>query len=187
MHKGRVYVTTRDICRLLQEEVKMYITEVAKERLEKVPPIIQELTNKIKAEFMEKKPHLTEFDKIVAAEESEYPPCIKILLDKTTKGQHLSHVERLTLVTYLIHQGISTDGIIKLFSDVADFKEEKTRYQVEHLAGLRGSRTKYSPYNCSTLQTHGVCVSPNDLICKRIKNPLTYHVMKKSMEKPKSK
>ncbi len=178
--KGRVYITQKEACRLLQEEIRKYIEDRAKEKIAKIPPIVQELAYEIKSEFLKKKPHLAEFDQITLAEESEYPPCIKIFMGRITKGQHLSHVERLTLVTYLLHQGVSTEGVINLFSNVADFREDKTRYQVEHLAGHRGSRTIYRPYNCATLRTHGVCVNPADPICRTIKNPLSYHLRKPS-------
>jgi DNA primase large subunit len=182
VQKGQVYITRKELCRLLQEEIKKYVEDRAKEKIAKSPQIIQALVDETKTEFLKRKPHLTEFDQIILAEESEYPPCIKNLMDRAVKGQHLSHVERLTLVTYLLHQGVSTDGVINLFSNVADFREDKTRYQVEHLAGQRGSRTIYKPYNCATLQTHGVCVNPNDPICRTIRNPLSYHLRKKPAE-----
>lgn len=182
LSKGRVSVTGREVCRLLQEEIRNYVEDRTREKIAQIPQIIQDLIDEIKAEFMRRKPHLAEFDRIVKAEESEYPPCIKNLLDRAIKGQHLSHVERFALVTYLLNQGVTTEGVISLFSNVADFREDMTRYQVEHLAGQRGSRTPYKTYNCSTLQTHGVCVNPNDPICKTIRNPLTYHLRKKPVE-----
>ena len=64
-------------------------------------------------------------------------------------------------------QGISVDTIVNLFSNVPDFKEEKTRYQVEHLSGIRIGKEPYMPYNCSSLQTHSVCSRPNDPIPTR--------------------
>ncbi|UCH30959.1 MAG: hypothetical protein JSV05_05450 [Candidatus Bathyarchaeota archaeon] len=178
LSKGQVSVTKNEVCRLLQEEIKKYIEGRTEEKITKTPQIIQDVIEEIKAEFLKRKPHLTEFDQKIQAKESEYPPCIMHLLDRTTKGQHLSHAERFTLVTYLFQQGVSADRIVNLFSNVSDFREDKTRYQVEHLAGQRGSRTPYKTYNCSTLKTHGICVNP-DPICRTIRNPLTYHLRKK--------
>lgn len=179
VEKGQVYVTREEVCRLLQEEIRKHIEERVKEELGKIPRDIQDDIDEIKTEFAKSRPHLEEFDQIIRAEESEYPPCVKNLFERATKGQHLSHVERFTLVTYLLHQGVSVDAIVTLFSNVSDFKEDKTRYQVEHLAGLKGSRTAYKTYSCSTLRTHGVCANPDDPICRRIKNPLTYHLKKR--------
>jgi DNA primase large subunit len=187
LHQGQVSLTKREVCRLLQEEIRSYIESRTKGEPGETPSIIHEVINEIRGEFLKRKPHLIEFDQIILAEESEYPPCIKSLMDRATKGQHLSHVERLTLVTYLINQGVSTDGVINLFSNFPDFKEDKTRYQIEHLAGRRGSGTRYKPYNCSTLKTHGVCLNPNDPICKRIRNPLSYHVRRKYLQHQRKK
>jgi DNA primase large subunit len=179
LDKGQVYVTRNEVRRLLQEEIRGYIEERTRQELGKIPASIQDDINEIKTKFAESKPHLEEFDQVVIAEESQYPPCVKNLFERATKGQHLSHVERFTLVTYLAHQGVNVDAMVNLFSNVTDFKEDLTRYQVEHLAGQKGSRTAYTTYNCSTLQTHGVCTNPNDPICKRIRNPLTYHLQKR--------
>jgi len=189
LDKGRVSVTRKEVCRLLQEEIKAYIEDhiraLSKESIIKTPDNIQILIEEIKAEYNKIKPQLTEFDPLVKAEESEYPPCIRNLFQRVGKAQHLSHTERFTLVTYLLHQGVSTDAILNLFSNVTDFKEKKTRYQIEHLAGKRGSRTPYRTYGCPSLQTHGVCVNP-DAICKRIRNPLTYHLRKREISTEKS-
>src|SRR5437867_9778818 len=52
-----------------------------------------------------------------------------------------------------------------------------TRYQVEHIAGKRGGRTKCSCPMCTTLKTHGVCYKPDE-ICTTIRNPLSYYKTK---------
>ena len=182
LENGQVEVTIREVCRLLQEEIRKYIENRAVGEVPRIPQIIQDTLDEIKAEYLKIKPNLTEFDKMrVFAEESEYPPCIQNLYDRMIKGQHLSHLERFTLVTYLLHQGISINAIITLFAGLSDYRQIQTRYQVEHLAGQRGSKTVYRTPNCATLRTHGVCIGPEDPICRRIKNPLTYHLRKKSV------
>jgi DNA primase large subunit len=179
LDKGWVRVNSQEVARLLQEEVKKRIEDSAQQELTKIPEDIQKDIAEIKAEFLKRRPQLEELDQLIHAQESEYPPCISDLMTRAAKGQHLSHVERFTLVTYLLRQGISVDSVVSLFSNVSDFKEDKTRYQVEHLAGERGGRTEpYMPYNCATLQTHGICKKPADPICYTIKNPLTYHLRK---------
>ena len=87
LERGQVYVTKKDVCRLLQEEIKKYIEDRTKERISKAPQIIQDVIDEIKTEFMKRKPHLTDFDQKIKADESEYPPCIMNLLDRTTEGQ----------------------------------------------------------------------------------------------------
>lgn len=179
---GQVYLNPLELRRLLQEEVKKYIEDRAKQELGKIEPDIQKDIDELKAEFLEKRPQLAEFDLVVYAKEAEYPPCIGELLRRASTAKHLSHTERFTLVTYLLHQGVSVDSVVGIFSGVPDFNEDKTRYQVEHLAGKTGGRTEpYITYNCATLQTHGVCFGPADPICKTIKNPLTYHLRKQGI------
>ena len=177
--KGWIRVSPFELARLLQEEVKKRIEQSAKRELTDIPQQMQADIVELKAEFLKRKPTLEEFDQMVRAQESEYPPCINGLMKRAATGQHMSHVERFTLVTYLLRQGISIDSIVNLFSGMPDFNADKTRYQVENLAGKTGGRTEpYITYNCDTLQTHGVCLKPADAICQTIRNPLTYHLRK---------
>jgi len=180
--KGQVDVSKREVCRLLQEEIKIFLEQRSEQEIPQVPQITLDVIDEIKTKYLQIKPHITEIDKIrVFAEESEYPPCIQSLYGRMVKGNHLSHIERFTLVTYLLHQSISVDAVTNLFTSITDFREDLTRYQVEHLAGKKGSGTVYNPPNCATLHTHGVCINPDD-VCKTIKNPLTYHLRKKPIE-----
>ncbi len=182
--KGQVDVSKREVCRLLQEEIRIFLEKRSEQEIPQVPQITQDVIEDIKTRYLQIKPHIAEIDKIrVFAEESEYPPCIQNLYDRIVKGSHLSHTERFTLVTYLLHQGISVEAVTNLFTSFTDFREDLTRYQVEHLAGKKGGGTVYNPPNCATLRTHGVCMNPDDPICKAIKNPLTYHLRKKSVDK----
>lgn len=186
--KGQVDVSKREVCRLLQEEIRTFLEKRSEQEIPQVPQITQDAIDEIKTKYLQIKPHITEIDKIrVFAEESEYPPCIQSLYDRMVKGQHLSHIERFTLVTYLLHQGINVDAVTNLFTSLTDFREDLTRYQVEHLAGKKGSGTVYKPPNCATLRTHGVCINPDDSICKTIRNPLAYHLRKKSIKKSAEK
>ena len=181
VHEGQVDLGKREVCRLLQEEIRLHLERKSGQEMPQIPRIIQDAVDEIKARYLEIKPHVTEIDRIrVMAEESEYPPCIQSLYGRMTKGQHLSHIERFTLVTYLLRQGVSVDGITNLFAGLSDYRQSQTRYQVEHLAGKKGSGTAYKPPNCATLRTHGVCMNPDDPVCRTIRNPLTYHIRKKS-------
>ena len=181
IEKGWVIISPRELARLLQEDVKNQIEKSAKQEFGKVPEQIQNDIDELKAEFIKRKPQFEEIIQVIKAQESDYPPCIKSLMKRTSQGQHLSHVERFTLVTYLLRQGISVDTIVRMFSNVSDFKEDKTRYQVEHLSGVRMGKEPYMPYNCSSLQTHSVCLGSIDPICQTIRNPLSYHLRKKGL------
>jgi DNA primase large subunit len=176
--QGTVYLNQHDVARLLQEEVQRRIEK----RLEttelpifpeKITQIAEQLTTlakeRIGAEEMEG------FPKVIA--QSAFPPCIVALYEAASKGRHLSHVGRFTLTSFLVNIGMPPEKVNELFKSFSDYNERLTRYQVEHIAGERGSRTRYTPPQCATLQTHGICANSDDL-CRRIHHPLKYYKLK---------
>jgi len=102
--------------------------------------------------------------------EDALPPCVKAMYTALKSGRHLPHIARFTLASFLLNIGLTVDDVVKLFVSIPDADERITRYQVEHIAGMRGSMTKYTSPSCSTLKTHGLCVE--DESCKGVKHPL---------------
>jgi DNA primase large subunit len=100
-----------------------------------------------------------------------FPNCIKGVYDRIAAGRPASHLGRFALTSFMLSVGMSPEDVFKFFRSVSDFNERMTRYQVEHIAGTRGSGTKYTPPNCTTLRTHGLCVSP-EYECNGAVNPL---------------
>jgi DNA primase large subunit len=175
---GMVYITRNEATRLLSEEVRRHIERrLTLKELPSFPPKIQEIAEKIRELTVKKigKTEMEGFPKVVV--QTAFPPCINTLYQSFTSGRHLSHVGRFTLTTFLVNTGMPTEKIIELFRNFSDFNERMTRYQVEHIAGEKGSRTRYIPPMCDTLRTHGVCVNPDEL-CQSIRHPLTYYRIK---------
>jgi len=133
-----------------------------------------EIAEKIKKLSMEKigKAEMEGFPQTIV--QTAFPPCIKTLYQAISSGRHLSHIGRFTLTCFLVNIGMSPESVIELFKNFSDYSERMTRYQVEHIAGERGSRTHYTPPRCDTLQTHGVCTNPDE-ICRKIRHPLSYY------------
>jgi len=174
MLKGEVYLMQSEVARLLEEEVRKHIEVKLDIKVESLPEAVMNRINRLKQLFIEKRGEiqLEELPKEVIIK--AFPPCIKELYDTIASGRNVSHIGRFALTSFLINIGMTTKDVVNLFSSVSDFNERLTRYQVEHIAGGRGSRTKYIPPRCDTLRTHGVCHSM-DAICKRIRHPLTYY------------
>lgn len=175
LSNGRVYLRKDEVARLLQEEIRKHIEK----RLEvkeapRFPLDITERAEKIKQLATEKigKTEMEGFPKDVV--QSAFPPCIKALYNAASSGRHLSHIGRFTLTSFLINIGMSPESVIELFKSFSDYSERMTRYQVEHIAGERGSRTRYTTPRCDTLKTHGVCINPDET-CQRLNHPLTYY------------
>jgi len=175
LSEGNVFITRGETARLLSEEVRKYIEKrlEARDKL-KFPVEITELAEKIRKLSIEKvgEAEIEGLPKKVVNE--AFPPCIKSLYESVKAGRHLSHVGRFTLTSFLINIGMPTETVIDLFRNFSDFNERMTNYQVEHIAGERGSRTRYIPPKCETLQTHEVCINPDE-ICRTIRHPLSYY------------
>ena len=183
LSKGNVYLTRTETARLLSEEIRRHIEKrLEPEELPKFPQAIIETAEKLKKLSAEKidQQEIEGFPKTI--EQDAFPPCINALYQAFSSGRHLSHIGRFTLTTFLVNIGMPSDKVIELFKSFSDFNERMTRYQVEHIAGERGSRTRYTPPMCDTLKTHGVCINP-DAICQRIRHPLGYYRVK--LKKPK--
>jgi DNA primase large subunit len=93
------------------------------------------------------------------------PPCVKAIYSKALQGENLSHQERFALATFLLNVGLDVEQVLEVFRNMPDYNERIARYQVEHLAGLRGSQKKYSPPSCRTMVSWGLC--PGREECKR--------------------
>jgi DNA primase large subunit len=172
---GNVYLTRNEATRLLSEEVRKHIEKrLDVKKPPNFPAAINEIADKIKKLAIEKigEAEMEGLPRIMVQE--AFPPCVDVLYQAFTSGRHLSHVGRFTLTSFLINVGMSPEKVIELFRNFSDFNERMTRYQVEHIAGEKGSRTRYVPPQCDTLKTHGVCLGPNEL-CQRVRHPLAYY------------
>ncbi|MGQ0536270.1 MAG: DNA primase regulatory subunit PriL [Methanobacteriota archaeon] len=110
------------------------------------------------------------------------PPCMRQLLGQLQAGENVPHTGRFALTAFLHTVGMGSDEIMKLFSAAPDFKEDKTRYQVEHITGTTSS-TEYTPPSCGTMVTWNVCpmeflpTDERDRWCThpKMKHPLTWY------------
>ncbi|MBS7633133.1 DNA primase large subunit PriL [Candidatus Bathyarchaeota archaeon] len=175
LSNGVVYLRLDDVTRLLKEEVRRHIEQrLDVQDLPVLPAKLIEIAEKMKKLVEETigKPEREGFPTTIT--QTAFPPCIQSLYQAFTTGKHLSHIGRFTLTAFLANIGMPTESIIDLFKSFSDYSERMTRYQVEHIAGEKGSRTRYVPPKCETLKTHGICINPDEL-CQRIYHPLTYY------------
>lgn len=177
---GRIYLNKKDVVRLLEEEVRRRVEKRLEVKLQKCPPklaLIAERVKKLASEVIGAI-ETEELPKLVV--QSAYPPCVNALLETARSNHHLSHIERFTLTSFLVNIGMSSENVNELFKTFSDYNERLTRYQIEHIAGERGSATRYTPPQCSLLQTHGVCKNRDDL-CRRVYHPLAYYKRKQKL------
>jgi len=175
MENGYVALTDKESARLMQVEVEKWVNErVLTPSNFPLPLPLQTRMDEIKKVFEENRSKLGGSalpDEVI---NEAFPPCINYCLEGLMAGRRASHMERFALTTFLVNIGMPIEQMVSFYTEVTDFDESKTRYQIEHIAGLKGNRTKYTPPTCNTLRTHRVCRNP-DRICDRINHPLSYY------------
>jgi DNA primase large subunit len=163
---GQVFLDADETVRLVRNELAVLITD--RVRAMNLPDLPKSIMQKVEELRTELAPHYEYRTHIV----TDYPPCIKHALETMSKGINLPHSARLMLATYMLAIGKSIDEIVEMFTNAPDFNERITRYQVEHLAGSKGSRTKYSVPSCEKLRTENLCFATAE--CKDIINPVQF-------------
>lgn len=179
---GYVYVKKLELVRLIREEIKNLIhnrlhTLSSFKTPQEFQPIIEEL--------VKSSPTPIDAGEEITVTPDKYPPCLVRALELLQTGQNVPHYGRFLMATFLLSIGKSVNDIVQLYPKVPDFNEKITRYQVEHIAGLRGGRTRYRVPSCSTLATHNFCFRTQ--ACGTIINPLQFARQKPQEKKVKKK
>jgi len=166
VRKGVIYLEKQHVLRIVKEILVEYIESkiirsIGKDvSLELAQPIVGLIEHIKKVLSERQKPRIrgtrVEILKGVVIEEA-FPPCIADLATRARRGDHLSHHERFALATFLLNLGADVEYVLDYFRNMPDFNERIARYQVEHLAGLRGSGKKYRVYSCEKMKTLGIC------------------------------
>mgnify|MGYP001111697433 FL=1 len=185
---GRVVVTKHRLVRLIQQ---MLTDKISSE----LPlPVNDDIMRAFSSD-------ISEIGNIMAEKRAEFkarsmgrvsiirfPPCMKKMLKMIQDGENLPHSGRFALVSFLHKLGMNSDEVLETFSSAPDFDESKSRYQIQHITG-EISGTEYTPPECSTMKSYGICFDP-DSLCKRewMTHPLTYYKAKgRRFKKPSGK
>lgn len=175
---GEVYLKRDEVARLLSEEVYRHVhRRLGTAEKVSLSPLLAYREQRLRQLNAKRREKIRGEELPTTAVTAAYPPCIRHVHDSILAGQNIPHIGRFALTSFLLRIGVDPETIVKLLSDATDFDEKKTRYQVEHIAGMRGGGTKYTPPNCSTLRTHGLCPGPDE-ICQKIRHPLSYYKSK---------
>jgi len=104
------------------------------------------------------------------------PPCLVHILDMSRNGLNLPHSARFAIVTFMKALGMGYDDIIKVFAESPDFDESKSEYQIKHIMGELNGGEGYTPPECKTMKTNGLCYNP-DKLCEYewMTHPLKYY------------
>lgn len=165
VENGLVFLTSHETVRLIRKELDAYINS----------KIQSTNTPSIPETFRERVADLVTLAKKFSdtfTVSTEYPPCIKHAIEVLDRGENLPHSGRFMLATYLLAKGQTIDQIAPLFKNAPDYNERVTRYQIEHIAGTSGKRTKYSCPSCDKLKSENLCFEIPE--CNGIINPVQF-------------
>ena len=174
---GSVYVTVEEAARLMEEEVRIRIMQRSGRIPEEATSLLGQRVERTKQLVVKWLGVPTKYELPKVPMPEAMPPCIRHLMDSLNEGKNVQHMGRFALASFLLNIGTGESEIVRIFKPATDFSERMTRYQVEHIGGRRGGRTKYTCPMCTTLKTHGVCYKPDE-ICETIRNPLSYYKSK---------
>ena len=169
--QGFVYVKHKEIVELLRSEIyEMIITKLDET---KIPPSLlenQSISKTVK-EIQNSTPR-PPLDNRNIVFKGEYPPCVSKAIEMIKNGDQVKHYGKFLMTTFLLRAGKNCDDIVKMYPTSLGFNQNITRYQVEHIAGLKGGGTKYSVPSCKTMKTNDFCFKTE--ACGNITNPLQF-------------
>jgi DNA primase large subunit len=186
MDNGYLHISVRDFTRIILESLRRRIEKELESKktnkaIEKIfSSDIKRFQNMVNVH--KKKMETAPVGKLSI---KKLPPCMKDILAAIQTGENVPHMGRFALVSFLNSLQLSTNDILKLFSNAPDYQEERTRYQVEHITGTSSS-TSYKSPGCEKMRTYGICpVDKMDNLCKEVYHPLSYYSAKWKKEKNK--
>ncbi len=175
LEDGHVLLTRHRFIRILEERIRQRIEE------ELPLPVNREILAAFKEEagalksLLKEKKRRYQADEIAHVSITNLPPCMQHLLAMVQNGENVPHMGRFALTAFLNHIGLDSDAIFRIYSTFPDFDERQTRYQIDHITGVI-SGTEYTPPECSTMVSYGICYNPDDLCAQDwMKHPLTYY------------
>lgn len=178
LDKGSVTINNNDFIRLLEEQIKKRVLHGMPLNVsDDICTSLESCTEQIKTILSQTQQDMV-YD-LGKVNQEYFPPCIAYAIKTVQAGINISHSTRFALTSFLVTIGMSTDTIVELFASSPDFDAEKTRYQIEHIAGSGG--TTYTPPSCATMATFGNCIGKNRL-CDKISHPLNYYRRKGWLE-----
>jgi DNA primase large subunit len=166
VHDGRVFLDPDETVRLIRSEVANLLLErISQMNPSHIPATVREQANILKS-------IIPVAPRSLDNAPSAYPPCIIHALDQMIVGENLPHSARVMLATYMLAIGKNIEEIVSLFKTAPDYDERVSRYQVEHLAGERGSRVRYLVPSCTKIRNDGLCFATSQ--CEGLINPVQF-------------
>ncbi|MFH1126100.1 MAG: hypothetical protein V1703_03160 [Candidatus Altiarchaeota archaeon] len=162
LDRGQVMLNEGEDLILTREAIRKKASEPIK--FKTIPEEIKKTLNELKCVFTT----TIEEPEVEFLDEKAIPKCISYIISLLQKDE-ANHNTRFILATFLLGLGLKQEEVLKIFSKSPKYDEDKTRYQIEFLAGQK-SNTKYTCPACITIKSYGLCKAD----CK-VKHPQQYY------------
>jgi DNA primase large subunit len=181
LNNGFVLLRKTETTRVIRAAIEKLLVSDIKKVPPDFPPNIQKIFEEIEVVVRKRADRLKqEIEGEIVPE--AFPPCMQALLSDMKQGKPLSHIARFAITAFLLNVGMEVDSVVELFMQAPDFREDLARYQIEHIAGKRGS-TAYTPPSCAYMISVRLCVDPDKAGTRR--HPLNYYrFRRKRLSKP---
>ncbi|MFH1240315.1 MAG: hypothetical protein V1672_03795 [Candidatus Diapherotrites archaeon] len=174
---GKVYVDENDFMRFISELVFTRIYDSLPADINNVPSKFKTMSRELALDVIASQKRYTEFKFTGKIKPEYFPPCVSEIYDSILEGKNISHSARFFLATFLAGIEMPSSEIIEIFKKAPNYKESTTKYQVERIAGKKG--TKYTPPSCVKIKEYTLC---NSKTCN-VKHPLSYYKRELAKEK----
>ncbi|MBU0532388.1 hypothetical protein KKB44_02745 [Candidatus Micrarchaeota archaeon] len=161
---GFVEINDNDFKRLVEEAVRKHIEDI---------PLVKDAPEAIKRAGEKLIEELPKSETTIVVKKGDHPPCILKLLESAKKHENLNHSARWYLAVYLNGIGTGEDAITGIYTQLPDFSEKTTRYQIKHL-----KKKGYNVPSCATVMSYGLCCA----VC-RVGNPIRWHKLNEQRKK----
>jgi DNA primase large subunit len=167
LRRGQVQVTQERAARILQEGIRLRLTEPfelegdLRTRLEGAESdLIRETLARVP------QPIARAGSGPPTLRTDLFPPCIRKMRRMLESGENLSHAGRFALAAFLYRAGADNETMVDAYRGAPDFDESITRYQIEHIT-LHDQGRGYEPPECNTLRSHSLCFRDGDPTASR--------------------
>lgn len=171
LDNGYVLLRKSETVRVIRAAVEKMLIRDIKKVPANFPPNIQKIYEDIDEKVRKQTDRMRQEIQGEIVTEA-FPPCMQALLADMNEGKPLSHIARFAITAFLLNVGMDVDSVLELFMRAPDFREDLARYQIEHIAGKRGS-TEYTPPSCAYMISVRLCVDPDKAESRR--HPLAYY------------
>ena len=176
---GMVKVTEERLARILRQRLNDEInSELPRPVNDKILAVLEDDAKRFSNQIEGKRKEFIAGE-LGPIDDASFPPCMRTILTMMRNGENVPHTARFAITAFLHTLGMNSERIMEIFSTAPDFDPSKSEYQVKHISG-EISGTEYTPPECSTMKSYGICYNPDNL-CQQewMTHPLKYYRTKK--------